>query len=305
MTTQEKGSAIEMKCMASFIEKGFIVSVPYGNSSRYDFLVDTGRRIYRIQCKSATEEKSGNWSIKTRSIQQRKSKVIEHFYTSKEIDFFCTYINGNVYLVGVEECCGKSSITLLDKGYPVHSKYLFLEDCLFDNLIKDGELMKPITREISPIELGVHRHRVSSNKRKRKLKIPDKENFEAALRSKTFEDVAKEFHISKKRIFDIARYYGIELNHGRDLEKLRDIGTFKKISERLKEYYKTHRQKHTKSIVQMSGDKIIAEYGSCKEAANALGYKEYVIRRACNGILKTYKTYVWKYLDDFKKAGVA
>ena len=64
--TQIKGLTTELKCMEKFIEYGFIVSIPYGNNSRYDLLLDGGNGKYiRIQCKTAHLNENGSYTINT------------------------------------------------------------------------------------------------------------------------------------------------------------------------------------------------------------------------------------------------
>lgn len=64
--TQIKGLTTELKCMEKFIEYGFIVSVPYGNNSRYDLLLDEGDGHYaRIQCKTAHLNENGSYTVNT------------------------------------------------------------------------------------------------------------------------------------------------------------------------------------------------------------------------------------------------
>ena len=41
-STQVIGNATELKCIAKFIELGYECSIPYGNSAKYDFIVDDG-----------------------------------------------------------------------------------------------------------------------------------------------------------------------------------------------------------------------------------------------------------------------
>ena len=62
--SQIKGIKCELDCAIKFIEKGFIVSVPYGNTSRYDLLIDAGNgKYFRIQCKTAHQNENGSYTI--------------------------------------------------------------------------------------------------------------------------------------------------------------------------------------------------------------------------------------------------
>ena len=53
-STLIKGITRELDFIRSFIALGFQVSIPYGDSARYDFIADDGNNLYRIQCKSSS-----------------------------------------------------------------------------------------------------------------------------------------------------------------------------------------------------------------------------------------------------------
>lgn len=48
------GTILELEFAAECIRRGAIVSQPFGDNSHYDFLVDSGARIYRVQVKAAS-----------------------------------------------------------------------------------------------------------------------------------------------------------------------------------------------------------------------------------------------------------
>jgi PD-(D/E)XK endonuclease len=80
---KERGEWAELRFMARAAEHGLRVSKPWGDSSRYDFAVESGGRFLRVQVKSTTYKK-------------RRSYVC-HFdskkpYTKQQIDFLAAYI---------------------------------------------------------------------------------------------------------------------------------------------------------------------------------------------------------------------
>jgi hypothetical protein len=52
METREKGTLTESKILASFVEAGYLVSLPFGDGHKYDLIIDDGRRVQRVQCKT-------------------------------------------------------------------------------------------------------------------------------------------------------------------------------------------------------------------------------------------------------------
>lgn len=108
LTTKQKGNLTEVQCLAEFISKGLDVSIPYGDCARYDFIIDINNKLYRIQCKTATQLSEGVYTISCRSCKTRASGNSRRSYTEDEIDFFGTYINGKCYLIPVNETSSHS-----------------------------------------------------------------------------------------------------------------------------------------------------------------------------------------------------
>ena len=101
--SQIKGLTTELKCMEKFVEYGFIVSVPYGNNSRYDLLVDLGQKKYiRIQCKTASLNENGSYTINTaNSVSTTTRHVVKH-YDSEQIDFIASIIEEQMVIIPVD-----------------------------------------------------------------------------------------------------------------------------------------------------------------------------------------------------------
>ena len=109
--TQIKGMKCELECTLKFIEKGFIVSVPYGNTSRYDLLIDAGEQKYfRIQCKTAHQNSNGSYTINTCNQQfTANARNVKH-YNAEQIDFICSIIENQLVVIPVgmiENCRSK------------------------------------------------------------------------------------------------------------------------------------------------------------------------------------------------------
>jgi len=99
---QIKGLTTELICMQKFIELGYIVSVPYGNNSRYDLLVDNGTTIWKIQCKTAKLNENGSYTIQTcNKVATATQRRVKH-YTKDEIDFIASIIQNQLVIIPVE-----------------------------------------------------------------------------------------------------------------------------------------------------------------------------------------------------------
>lgn len=54
------GTVLELEFAAECIRRGAVVNQPFGDNAHYDFLVDTGTKIWRVQVKAASPSSDGN-----------------------------------------------------------------------------------------------------------------------------------------------------------------------------------------------------------------------------------------------------
>ena len=106
------GIITEIKCQLYFMQLGYVVSVPT-TPERYDFILDTGKQLYKIQVKTARETDNG-FEFSIRSCRFIDGKPTNSDYKSDDVDFFCTEFNKVYYLIPVSEC-GTSSKRLRQK----------------------------------------------------------------------------------------------------------------------------------------------------------------------------------------------
>ena len=105
------GTITELKCKTYFLELGYVVSTP-DISTRYDFILDTGKELLKIQVKSSHSEEDGNKiTFKTVSSHITSTGYSRRDYTEDGIDYFCTWYDNECYLIPVSEC-GKSDKSL-------------------------------------------------------------------------------------------------------------------------------------------------------------------------------------------------
>ena len=104
MNTSRKGDEAEVTILARLMRVGLSVSVPFGDSDRYDLVVDDGDRRYRVQCKT------GSWVNGTVRFNLYTSTVnaegrVDSDYTAEEIDAYAVYSpdTDSVYWVPIEE----------------------------------------------------------------------------------------------------------------------------------------------------------------------------------------------------------
>ena len=112
-----KGRLTELNCITAFSEMGAIVSIPFGEDSRYDFIADNRKKLTRVQCKTASpiyeDEKIAAIVFKTVRQGRSSGKWTRIKYTKQEIDYFATFWDGKCYIVPVGECSNEKTLRFL------------------------------------------------------------------------------------------------------------------------------------------------------------------------------------------------
>lgn len=111
LSTKQKGDITEIECMLALKKRGFIVSMPYGEDTPYDLIVDVNGSLFRIQCKTSRVDSEGTFVINCRS----NSRTIQDKGYKGSIDYFMTIFNGKAYLIPVEECGSTTKTLRLEK----------------------------------------------------------------------------------------------------------------------------------------------------------------------------------------------
>jgi hypothetical protein len=99
------GDRTTLAVMLALCNGGYAVSVPFGENTRYDLLIDDGVRVSRVQCKSG-QLVAGVVRFKTASsYAHHRSPAHKRRHYLGEIDYFAVYCSANsgVYLVPIDE----------------------------------------------------------------------------------------------------------------------------------------------------------------------------------------------------------
>jgi hypothetical protein len=87
-TAKLQGEAAETVFLRRAISLGLTVSQPWGDSARYDFIVDSGVRLSRVQVKSVSRPSPRN----AYHLCVAAGSGGKHPYTPRDIDFLAAYI---------------------------------------------------------------------------------------------------------------------------------------------------------------------------------------------------------------------
>ncbi len=135
MENKHIGNLTELQCITRFYELGYSVSVPYGDSNKYDIILDCNNNLYKLQCKHAKEfyDENGNVSylkIKTswQSGYTKNNQYHTNKYSENDIDFFVTHYKGTNYLIPVNECSTKKVLRIISPKNGQLNNISFLKD---------------------------------------------------------------------------------------------------------------------------------------------------------------------------------
>ena len=104
------------------------VSIPYGDKSRYDLILDINHKLYRVQIKTSRRAQTQGEAFMFNCYSIVNGK--RHKYTKDEIDFFATIWNNELYLIPVEECSTEKTLWIdvpTQSTCCLASKYTFKE----------------------------------------------------------------------------------------------------------------------------------------------------------------------------------
>lgn len=144
MDNKQIGNLTELQCITRFYELGYSVSTPYGDSEKYDMILDFQGLLLRLQCKHAKEffTEDGQLSylkLKTswQSGYTKTSQYKTNKYTKNEIDFFVTHYKGVNYLIPVEECSTEKTLRIIPPKSGQLKGVSFLKDYVDEEVLKN------------------------------------------------------------------------------------------------------------------------------------------------------------------------
>ena len=137
MNSIQKGTLTELQCQYDFIELGYLVSQPI-SPCRYDFIVDIGTKLIKIQCKTARPTGDNTIQFECRSGRGIKDGFIHQRYSKEQIDYFYTCWNKVGYLIPVEECSTSKTIRL-EKVGTIFKNSTYAEDCTIEKTLERCE----------------------------------------------------------------------------------------------------------------------------------------------------------------------
>lgn len=96
--TNKKGYITELQVISKLLEYGD-VSIPYGNNSRYDCILDYNGKLLKIQIKTARKLDENRFFIPTLNTQTNRNVLKKKKYSPNDVDYIASIYEGQVYLI--------------------------------------------------------------------------------------------------------------------------------------------------------------------------------------------------------------
>ena len=139
MNSKDKGNIGEAVFLMEMLKAGCIVSKPFGDNARYDFIVDVNNKLYKFQvkyCNSITENNSVVCPCAS-SKNHTTNKVYSTY--QNDVDYIAFYVvpYNQLAIIPIEEIGSHKSITLrVDKPKNNQdNKIRYLEDYTVSNFL--------------------------------------------------------------------------------------------------------------------------------------------------------------------------
>jgi hypothetical protein len=115
LASRRHGDLGEVAFLHKAMELGFVVAQPYGTNHPFDFIVQGGQKLLRVQIKSVTRMTEGLYSLCVRRSEGQKRRA----YSKSEIDFVAVYIipEDTWYILPVREVENRRTLLFRPQGY--------------------------------------------------------------------------------------------------------------------------------------------------------------------------------------------
>ncbi|MGA8311042.1 MAG: group I intron-associated PD-(D/E)XK endonuclease [Terriglobales bacterium] len=149
-TRKQRGELAEMAFTYKAAGLGFAVAKPYGDSESYDFILDSGVRLWRVQVKSTYGVRSHSYCIQACGNASGKKES----YTAAQIDMLVAYLvpEDAWYVVPVKAFTPRKHLTFYPSGSKsggLYEQYREAWDLLRPKTRRRAKLQRPVSAELT------------------------------------------------------------------------------------------------------------------------------------------------------------
>jgi hypothetical protein len=114
--TRLTGQILELEFLLQCLRRGAVVSHPFGDNAHYDFLVDDGTQIHKVNVKKGCRQRNGRYSV---NMTRRLRKVSQSdpggstravSYKCGELDCIVVNAGGTWFFFGPEQMGQEASV---------------------------------------------------------------------------------------------------------------------------------------------------------------------------------------------------
>ena len=139
--TKKIGNLTELQCATRLYELNCAVSIPFGNSEKYDLIIDWDNKLYKVQIKHANVHYDENqnedyFTIECRWHGHNMQGYTHNKYTEQDVDFFATFYNNECYLIPLKECSNLKTLRIKPPKNNQKNGICFLEDYKASEVLK-------------------------------------------------------------------------------------------------------------------------------------------------------------------------
>lgn len=146
---KRRGEIVEIAFLHAVANMGFAVTQPYGDSEAYDFIVDSGSRLWRVQVKSCMCRLGLTYYL--RAVHRSGTARAQGPYTAEQIDILAVYIipAGAWYIIPVEAFSPSTSLAFCPHNpvaagaYEQYREAWYLMACRRSGKLREGLVTSP------------------------------------------------------------------------------------------------------------------------------------------------------------------
>lgn len=234
-TSNMYGMSQELLFLSELVNYG-IVSVPYGNSGRYDCILDIEGDLYKIQIKSVNQINEDTILVPFANSRMSANGVVNKEYTEDEVDYIGIIYKYKLYLFPSYMASKSLTVRISNKNLKSNSHYL--EDYSIEKIldidlktwvelkeetrITNGDnLEKPQYKCIcceAPVSkkdsMCINCTRLAS----RKVERPNRGELKKLIRNTSFTAIGKQFDVTDNAIRKWCKSYNLPYRV-RDIKK--------------------------------------------------------------------------------------
>lgn len=141
MNTKQIGNLAELQCITRLYELGCSISIPFGNSNKYDIIIDVNDKLYKTQIKHSKPYFGSDGIVdyikfKCRWQSHNTKGYSQKQYKPNEVDLFATFYNGECYLVRQSECTNEKVLRIRPPKNGQKKGISFLENYKASEVLK-------------------------------------------------------------------------------------------------------------------------------------------------------------------------